>query len=102
MASRLVDAVTAVDNAPRVCLAMSCSGASGRGVNSESQAPHRTSHLALLPGEFLHQGGLAHARFGADQQDAAAAVWRRQAVPQILEVTFALEQCVRGSHGRCE
>src|SRR6185295_11528537 len=42
IASRLPPELTAANNAPCVCRAMSCRGPSGRGVKSASQAPHST------------------------------------------------------------
>ena len=42
IASRFAPELTAANNAPCVCRAMSCSGAKGRGVKSASHAPHST------------------------------------------------------------
>ena len=75
-------------------LATSCSGPSGRGVDSGSHAPHRTgASSAHCCGEQLHERCLAGARLARDDDEAAVA--GAGAIPLRLEsgpFVVALEQ----------
>jgi len=78
-----------------VCRAISCSGASGRGVNSALHAPHNTRPtLPLLRREFLQQGGLADPRLTLTSATKSANA--RQSASshsaRSQETSFALKQ----------